>query len=58
MDLLKIQGRLSAFQKLYLGLARNDRKLMEESLEIFEEKGNIFILNCQKDTWGIFEKIV
>ncbi|PFP73369.1 hypothetical protein COK07_24135 [Bacillus thuringiensis] len=54
MDLLKIQERLSAFQKLYLGLARNDRKLMEESLEIFEKKGNIFYSQLPKRYLGYF----
>ncbi|MEM5646528.1 AimR family lysis-lysogeny pheromone receptor [Bacillus cereus] len=52
MDLLKTQGRLSAFQKFYLGLARNDRKLLEESLEIFEEKGNIFYSQLPKRYLG------
>lgn len=52
VNLLKVQGRLSAFQKFYLGLARNDRKLMEESLEIFEEKGNIFYSQLPKRYLG------
>ncbi|EJS61980.1 hypothetical protein ICU_05148 [Bacillus cereus BAG2X1-1] len=52
LSLLKSQGRLSAFQKFYLGLARNDRKLMEESLEIFEEKGNIFYSQLPKRYLG------
>lgn len=52
MELQEKQGKLSAFQMFYLGLARNDRKLLEKSLELFEEKGNIFYSQLPKRYLG------
>lgn len=42
-ELKEMNGELSAFQIYYLGLAKNDRKLLSESLGIFERLGNIFL---------------
>lgn len=48
--LLKIQRErgLSAFQKYYMGLATNDKKYFEESIEDFERKGDFFYISLPK----------
>ncbi|MDK7418700.1 AimR family lysis-lysogeny pheromone receptor [Bacillus cereus] len=49
--LLKIQKErgLSAFQKYYMGLATNDKKYFEESIEDFERKGDFFYISLPKN---------
>lgn len=46
-------GELSAFQLYYLALAKNDKKLFAESLNKFEQLGNIFYSQLPKKNLGI-----
>lgn len=52
-ELEQRNGKLSAFQLFYLGLAKNDRKLIEKSLKKFEEMGDIFYAQLPKIYLGI-----
>ncbi|MES5896928.1 AimR family lysis-lysogeny pheromone receptor [Bacillus cereus group sp. RP43] len=49
----KQNGKLSAFQLCYMGIAKEDRKLIEKSLKKFEEIGNIFYAQLPKLYLGI-----
>jgi tetratricopeptide (TPR) repeat protein len=49
----KQNGKLSAFQLCYMGIAKEDRKLIEKSLKKFEEIGNIFYAQLPKIYLGI-----
>lgn len=49
----KENGKLSAFQLCYMGIAKEDRKLIEKSLKKFEEIGNIFYAQLPKIYLGI-----
>ncbi|MGY3419178.1 tetratricopeptide (TPR) repeat protein [Bacillus mycoides] len=54
--LLKLKeqnGELTAFQIYYLGLAKNDRNLLLQSLDKFERLGNIFYAQLPKKSLGI-----
>lgn len=46
-------GELSAFQLYYLALAKNDKNLFAESLNKFEQLGNIFYSQLPKKNLGI-----
>ncbi|MES9730308.1 AimR family lysis-lysogeny pheromone receptor [Bacillus sp. AP50] len=51
---LEIQnGKLSAFQLCYMGIAKGDKKLIEKSLKKFEENGNLFYAQLPKLYLGI-----
>ena len=49
----KENGKLSAFQLCYMGIAKDERKLIEKSLKEFEEHGNIFYTQLPKKYLGI-----
>ncbi|MFH7833930.1 AimR family lysis-lysogeny pheromone receptor [Bacillus luti] len=49
----KENGKLSAFQLCYMGIAKEDRKLIEKSLNEFEKLGNIFYTQLPKKYLGI-----
>lgn len=49
----KQNGKLSAFQLCYMGIAKGDKKLIENSLKKFEEVGNIFYAQLPKLYLGI-----
>ncbi|PED27271.1 transcriptional regulator [Bacillus thuringiensis] len=46
-------GKLSAFQLCYMGIAKGDKKLIEKSLKKFEENGNLFYAQLPKLYLGI-----
>lgn len=52
----KANGKLSAFQLCYMGIAKEDRKMIEKSLKKFEEMGNIFYAQLPKIYLGILWK--
>ncbi|PFP32585.1 transcriptional regulator [Bacillus anthracis] len=49
----KKNGKLSPFQLCYMGIAKGDKKLIENSLNEFEEVGNIFYAQLPKIYLGI-----
>ncbi|HDR7640792.1 AimR family lysis-lysogeny pheromone receptor [Bacillus wiedmannii] len=49
----KKNGKLSAFQLCYMGIAKGDKKLIEKSLKKFEENGNLFYAQLPKLYLGI-----
>ncbi|KFM95180.1 hypothetical protein D0U04_30035 [Bacillus clarus] len=53
MHLANRTGELTDFQTLYLGLAREDKKLIKKSLEMCEETGNIFYSQLPKKYLGL-----
>ncbi len=52
-SLEEVNGELSAFQLYYMGLAKNDKSLFVESLNKFEQLGNIFYSQLPKKKLGI-----
>ncbi|MHA4074527.1 AimR family lysis-lysogeny pheromone receptor [Bacillus cereus] len=52
-NLKEDNGELSAFQLYYLALAKNDKALFVESLNKFEQLGNIFYSQLPKKNLGI-----
>ncbi|CAM4389418.1 hypothetical protein BAMA_15605 [Bacillus manliponensis] len=52
-EIIKERDHLTAFETCYLGLAKNDKGLIQESLVMLERKGNIYYSQLPKKILGI-----
>ncbi|MED1304178.1 hypothetical protein BK704_07675 [[Bacillus thuringiensis] serovar konkukian] len=53
INLEKKNGELSSFQLVYLGVAKNDRKIIKQGLRKFEEKNSLFYARFAKKELGL-----
>ncbi|MBU4643122.1 AimR family lysis-lysogeny pheromone receptor [Bacillus toyonensis] len=57
-ELKKKNGSLTPIEYCYLGLAMNDKGLIETSIALFEGAGNRFYAKFAKECWNNFIKLV